>query len=230
MHSTRKINILKRISIILSFIAFVPITFIYLFLRDISLLNSLFNDYINSGTSLFLPFLSYNNIFFQFSTGHLIDIIIIINIVTFIERSSYQYYVNICLKKNYLDLYSEVYYLETKGTQVELSLNSDLILNLKEDSETITNENSDDFKFNQKNRIKTSYYSNMNRYYSSTIKMKQNHLNYLCNSSKKNTQYRTNITVFLIFLTKNPTNYNPPSKINNLFSGSYEIIQQEEGR
>lgn len=102
MHSTRKISILKRISIVLFFIACVPITFIYLFLRDILLLNSLFNDYINSGTSLFLPFLPYNNIVFQFSTGHLIDIIIIINIITFIESSGYQYYMNVCLKKNFL--------------------------------------------------------------------------------------------------------------------------------
>jgi len=192
-----------------------------MFLRDISLLNSFFNDYITSGTSLFLPFLPYTNIVFQFSTGHLIDIIIIINIITFIERGGYQYYVKICLKKNYLEIYSDPYFLGTKGTQEESSLNSNLIIDLKDDLGTTINENSVEFNFYQKNRINNSQFSSKSKYYSS--------INKLHNSSKKNNRPKINLFIFQKFSTNTLINYHLPSKNNNISSDFNENIQKEEG-
>ncbi len=162
MLTAQRISKLERTSITLVFLACIPITFIYMFLRDVSLLNSIFNDYIASGTSLFLPFLPYTNIIFQFSTGHLIDIIIIINIISFIERGGYQYYVKVCLEKNYLEIYSDPYLLETKGTQEESSLNSNFKLDLKDDSGIKINESSVNFNFYQKRRINNSQSASFN--------------------------------------------------------------------
>lgn len=221
MLSTQKISKLERTSIFLVFLACVPVTFMYMFLRDISLLNSFFNDYITSGTSLFFPFLPYTNIVFQFSTGHLIDIIIIINFITFIERGGYQYYVKVCLKKNYLELYSDPYFLETKGTQEESSLNSNLIIDLKDDSGITINESSVEFNFYQKSRINNSQFSSKSGYCSS--------INKLHNSSKKNNRHKINLFIFQNFSTYTLTNYHLPSKNNNFFSHSNENIQQEEG-
>ena len=230
MFSSLKINTLKRISIIPILFAFIPIVFIYMFLRDIPLLNSLFIDYINSGTSLFLPFLSSSNIVFQFSTGHLIDIIIIINIITCIERSGYQYYVKVCLQKNYLDLYSEAYCLETNGTQEESVLNSDLIFGLKEDSGTIINESSFEINLYQKSRININQFNHKSGRCSSKIKMQHNNLNYLCNSSKKKIQHKNIVSIFQKFSTNNLKNYHLPSKNNNIFSYFFENFHQEEAR
>ena len=224
MKSTRKINSLIRISIIPFFFVCLPIAFMNSFLRFIPVLNSLFIDYVNSGTSFFLPFFSYSNIVFHFSTGHLIDIFIIINIIGFIERSGYQYYRDVCLKKNYLELYSELYLHETDGNQEESSVNSNLILNLKEDSNIIINESTAEFY--QKSRIKVNQFSSNSGCYSSVIKMKHNKLNYLHNSNKKNNQHKT---IFQQFSTNTLINYHLPSKNYNIFSYSNQNIQQEEG-
>lgn len=226
MNSTKKISLFKRIQLILFFLACVPITIIYLFFRDLTLLNSIFNDYINSSASFFLPFLPNYNIIFEFSTGHLIDIIIIINIIAFIERSGYEYYVNAFLKKNYLEIYAEPYILETEGTLKESSLNSNLILGLKDDSGTIINESSVEFNFYQKSRINTNQFSSKNGYCSSIIKMKQKKLNYLCNSSKKNIQHKNTASIFQKFSTNNHL----PSKNNNIFSDFNDNIHRLEGR
>ena len=221
MISTQRISKLERTSIILVFLACVPITFIYMLVRDFSLLNSFFNDYIVSGTSLFLPFLPYTNIVFQFSTGHLIDIIIIFNILSILERSGYQYFVKVCLEKNYLEIYSDPYFLETKGTQEESSLNSNLIIDLKDDSSTTKNESSVKLNFYQKSRINNSQFSSKSGYYSS--------INKLHNCSKKNNRHKINLFIFQKFSINTLTNYHLPSKNNNLFSNSNENIQQEEG-
>jgi len=202
MLSARRINAVIKISIIILFFAFIPIAFIYSFLRDIQLLNSIFIDYVNSGTSFFLPFLSYPNIIFQFSIGHLIDIIIIINIIGFIETSGYQYYLNVCLRKTYFEAFSESNFLETNGTQVASSLNSDLILCLKDNSDNVLNDSSVEFNYCKKRRIKVNKFRNKIGYYnSSIIKIKHLNLIYLHNSSKKNTQHKNNYTFFQILST-----------------------------
>lgn len=225
MKSTRKINSLIRISIIPLFFACLPIALINSFLSFIPVLNSLFIDYVNSGTSFFLPFLSYSNIIFHFSTGHLIDIFIIINIIGFIERSGYQYYRDVCLKRNYLELYSELYFHETDGNQEESSINSNL--KLKEDSSIIIIESSAEFY--QKSRIKVNQFSRNSGCYSSVIEMKHTKFNYLHNSSKKNNQHKIYLSIFQQFSTNTLINYLFPSKNNNIFSDSNQNIQQEEG-
>jgi len=227
MKSTRKINSLIRISIIPFFFSCLPIAFINSFLSFIPVLNSSFIDYVNSGASFFLPFLPYSNIIFHFSTGHLIDIFIIFNIIGFIERSGYQYYRDVCLKKNYLELYSELYLHETDGNQEESSVNSNLILNLKEDSNIIINESSVDFY--QESRIKANPFRSNSRCYSNIIKMKLTKFNYLHNSSKKNNQHKINLSIFQHYSTNTLINYHLPSKNNNIFSDSNQNIQQEEG-
>ena len=230
MHSSRKITKLKRISIIPFLLGCIPIVFIYLFLRDLPLLNSLFVDYVNSGTSIFFPFLPYSNIVFNFSTSHLIDIIIIINIIGSVERTGYHYYMNVCLKKDYIDLYLESFFLETNETQEELYLNSDLILSLKEDSDTLVNECSGEYTLYQKSRIKANYFSNKSGYNSRIFKMKHKYLNFLYDSNKKYTQHKNNYTIYQKFSTNNVKNYHFPSKNNNIFSNFFENFHQEEGR
>jgi hypothetical protein len=118
MHSTQKLEILKKLLIIVFFFTCIPITIIYVLLRDISSVNFLIDDYFTSGYSLFFPFLPYSNIIFKFSTGHLIDLIIIVNIIAILERSGYTYYVNVCLKKDYFDSqYLNIYFLESEENQ-----------------------------------------------------------------------------------------------------------------
>jgi len=230
MHSTRKISILKRLSIILFLFTFVPITFIYMFLRDLPFLSSLFIEYVNTGTSLFFPFLFSPIIVFQFTTGHLIDIIIIINIVSFLERSGYHYYVKVCLRKNYSELYSETYFLESNRTQEEFSLNSDLLLSLKVDSDTYVNEGSVEYNFNEKSRINTNHFSSKSGYYRIIFKNKHDKLNYLHNSRNKNIQYNNYYTFFQPSSAYHLINYHFPSKNNNIFSNSFENFHIEEGR
>ncbi len=110
MRYTQKLFISKNLLILIFFFVCIPITFIYGFLRDIPYLISIFNDYITSGSSIFLPFLPSSNIFwflpdkiqfFPFSSGFLIDIIIIINLVALAERSAYHYFIKVCLEENY---------------------------------------------------------------------------------------------------------------------------------
>jgi Tfp pilus assembly protein PilE len=230
MHYTRKINTLKRISIIPFFFACIPIAFIYLFLRDIAMLNSLFIDYVNSGTSVFFPFLPSDIIAFQFTTGHLIDIIIIVNIISFIERGGYQYYMKVCEKKNYSDIYAEAFFFETNGTQEESYQNSDLLLTSNVDSATLVNERSDEFNFYQKSRLKANHFSRKSGYYSTKFRMQHYDLNYLRNSRKKNTHKKNVHIIFQKFSANNFKNYPLPSKNNNIFSNFSENFHQEEGR
>ena len=205
--------------IILFLVASIPITFIYVFFKDFFILTSLFSNYINSGNSFFLPFLSYNNILFQFTTGHLIDIIIIINIIGFFERIGYHYYVKVCLKNNYFEMYSDPYTLETKETQEETFLNSSLILGLGDDSGTINDESFVEFNYYWKRKIDNTQFSTKSRFYSS-IKMKLNNLNCLHNSSNNNNHYKNNFPIFQQLLTNVLINYHLPSKNHSNFADS----------
>jgi len=227
MHSTQKITKLKKITIVSYLLACIPIAFIYLFLRDIPLLSSLFIEYVNSGTSIFLPFLTSSTIVFQFTTGHLIDIIIIFNIVNFLERGGYHYYVKVCLKKNYLELYPETNFLEFYETREESPLNSDLLLPLKSNSGKIVNEDSDENNFDKMSRININHFNNKYGYYSCLPKMKHNQFNSLGNNRKKKTLFNNFYTFFLYYSTED---YHLPSKNNCLFPNSSQNFYKEEGR
>ena len=225
MLSTQNITTLKNVTILPFLFTCLPIAFIYLFLRDIPLLSSLFSEYINSGTSLFFPFLSSNIIVFQFTIGHLIDIIIVNNIVVLLESGGYHYYMNVCLR----GIYSETCFLEINRTQDESSLKLDSILRIKDESNTLFIESSAEFNFYEKNRIRANYFSSRNGYCSSLIKIKLNNLKYLHKSHKKITQYKNYYTPFRTYSTSNLVNYHLPSKNNCLFSYSNIYTQQEEG-
>lgn len=214
MQSSRKITN-KRLTFISLLFGSIPVAFIYLFLRDIPVLNSLFVNYVNSGTSIFFPFLPYTNIVFNFSTSHLIDIIIIINIIGSLERTGYHYYMNVCLKKNYLEVYPELYYLETNEMQEVSYLNTDLILGLKENSGILEDERSGETTFYQESIIKANRLrNNHHECYGSRFKMECTNLN----------------TNFQNFSTNILINYHLPSKNNIIFSNFFENFHQEGGK
>jgi len=91
-----------------------------MFLRDVPVLLSLLEKYFTSGNSFFFPFITNINILWflpekyqiiSLSIGQLIDILIIINIISYIDSSFYHYVKNICLNNEsltftFLDLYT----------------------------------------------------------------------------------------------------------------------------
>jgi hypothetical protein len=226
MNSFRKSNILKKVLLIFFFVASIPITFIYLFIKDLSLFNSLFSEYIISGNSFFLPFFSSNTIIFQFSTGHLIDIIIMTNLILFIERLCYQYYMSVCLKNNYLEIYSEPYAPNGKEPKIGSFPNSNLIINLKDYSDTEIFEKSDEYYFYQESRTDATQLSSKGGYYNSMIKVRSNKPNFLHNHHN---QHKNNFSMFHKFSTNILNNYHLPSKKISTFSNPYKYYTQKEG-
>ncbi len=116
-------NRLKKLKIILILVfitSFFLVSLIYMFLRDVPVLLSLFEKYFTSRNSFFFPFIPNINILwfipekyqiFPLSIGQLIDILIIINIISYIDSSFYHYVKNICLNNEsltftFLDLYT----------------------------------------------------------------------------------------------------------------------------
>ncbi|MFX0032609.1 MAG: hypothetical protein ACFE8E_09990 [Candidatus Hodarchaeota archaeon] len=110
MQDDKKFKKLKAVLILIFIFLCIPVTLLYLFLRDISELSIFFSDYFGSGSSIFIPFLPKINLLwflpepFFFSLGHLIDIVILINAIGYIQTSIYHYFV----KKVYLNVYSRV--------------------------------------------------------------------------------------------------------------------------
>lgn len=107
----KKLNKLKIIVILVFFFVYFLNTISYIFLKDIPVLSSSYNYYINSGNSFFFPSLPYINLLwflpkkyqmFQFSLGHLIDIFIIINLIPCIETGVYHYIKRVCLNEDHL--------------------------------------------------------------------------------------------------------------------------------
>ncbi len=142
MNNGKNHNKLK-ISLILVFISLCfPDALIYMFFRDIPFLTSFFYDYFTSNYSIFIPSLPYINILWflpykyqitKFSIGHLIDIVIIINLSFSIQASFYHYIQRVCLNEEtqifvyYIDSYS----LGSKEKLNMLSQDPDSILGLK---------------------------------------------------------------------------------------------------
>ncbi|TXT66726.1 MAG: hypothetical protein BAJALOKI1v1_260024 [Promethearchaeota archaeon] len=102
----KRINKLKLILVISS------ISFSFLFilllvvLKDIPILSSLIKNYIDCGESIFIPSIPTQNLIggiserfpnANFTLGHLIDLLIIINIVLYTEASIYHYIKRVCL-------------------------------------------------------------------------------------------------------------------------------------
>ncbi|MFW9783895.1 MAG: hypothetical protein ACFFFB_16540 [Candidatus Heimdallarchaeota archaeon] len=199
-------------------------------MKDVSSLNSFFNDYFSSGKSLFLPFLPYSNLFvilpegdriIKFSTGHLIDIILLINIIAFIQRSGYHYFVKVCLTKNYINSY----YLDYSEQICDLSKESNIFFGLNQDSTEKLQDQILHFKFKQ-NKSLPEIDNNINCYLrktSETNYFKQNnrlyqisHRIYLDNFSS---EFLNLLTIFLVIHHLCPHIFN--------LTNSYNIIQQE---
>ena len=88
------------IIILVVFITSFPVAFMCMFIKDVPVLSSLFDDYILTGKSIFIQILPNINILWflpqdvqitYFSIGHLLDIIIIVNIMFYIETNVYHY-------------------------------------------------------------------------------------------------------------------------------------------
>lgn len=228
MKSSQKNKLLKDLLIIIIFIAIIPITLVYNFIKDFSTFNSFIYDYLTSGHSFFFPFIkSYTIIFPTFSTGHLIDIIIFINITGIVERLSYQYYMTIVLKNDYLDFGTDFYPLEFKDTEEELFLISDLTINLEECSSTNVNSNYQANCLFKKNRFGSTQLPGKSRYHFS-INQRKYHRNYclhtyICNQSKNSySTFKELITNFLL-------NIYLPSKNISISSSFNENYIQKEG-
>ncbi len=160
MRSTQIQNITKFILILIIIFVSIPITLIFSFLGEIDFFISIAKDYIALGNSIFLPFLSFNNIFwflpnkFQFiqiSSGFLIDSIIITNISVLVDRIAYQYYIKVCLEEDFqesfdFDSKNQIYNLY-QGSIILFGLGDEpivpsnvLILSIKfEENESLTN-------------------------------------------------------------------------------------------
>ncbi|MFW9785407.1 MAG: hypothetical protein ACFFFB_24210 [Candidatus Heimdallarchaeota archaeon] len=119
MQDDKKFRKLKVILILIFIFLCIPVTFLYLFLRDVSYLSFFFNDYIGSGNSLFIPFLPKVNLFWYlpepfciipFNLGLLIDIIILINIIGYIQTTIYHYFV----KRVYLNEITPILYFDLR--------------------------------------------------------------------------------------------------------------------
>ena len=104
MHYCKKFGMLSVLTFI--FIC-LPIAFIFIFLRHIPIIFSLIEDYVNSGSSFFIPFIPNINLLgflpergptIGLTLGQLIDIIIMINLFAYIESSIYHFF-----KKKYLN-------------------------------------------------------------------------------------------------------------------------------
>jgi hypothetical protein len=230
MTTTQKISTLKIISIVPFVLASIPIAFVYFFLRDLPLWSSSFIEYVHAGNSIFFPFFSSHTIIFQFTTGHLIDIIVVVNFITFLERIGYYYYQKVCLKRNYLDLSSETGFLEFNKMQEESQLISDFLLSLKGDTTPILNEELLNTKDEKKSRIYTNYIFYEKRDYVSITSLKRTLFNPFRNLRKRIAHQYKYSTLFLNSSTYCfPTNYYPPSRSNCAFSNPYINIQKEEG-
>ena len=224
MYFTHKISTLKKISIIPFLFASIPFIFLYLFLRDVPFLSSLFIEYVNSGNSIFFPYLTSTPLVFHFTTGHLIDIIIVGNIIAFLQRGGY-YYVNVCLKRNYLDIYSDINFIDfTKPTE-KPSLNPELPLNMKRNSNSLVNDDLYDIFYNR-NEICATHLNNKYRLYTKAIKSKLTSF-YPHKKLLLSSHYYTSSQYSL---TKNVLFYHLPRECNQIISYSNETILKLEGR
>ncbi|HEY0089290.1 MAG TPA: hypothetical protein VGB37_10625, partial [Candidatus Lokiarchaeia archaeon] len=100
MRTSKKPKQLKIIPLfIFSTLSFIA-TLFYIFLKDIQILPILLKEYIDSGNSIFIPYIPYINVFWflseknqviRLSIGQLLDLIIIYNIISYIETNLYHY-------------------------------------------------------------------------------------------------------------------------------------------
>ena len=131
MVNPNKLKKVKTILILVFISSCFLVTFIYTFLRDVPVISSLLNEYITSGKSFFIPSLPYVNTLgflpeeyqIQFSLGHLIDILIIINLYCFIDTSLYHYFKRIYINGD-TKLFNEIdsYFFGFQGMYIIIGI------------------------------------------------------------------------------------------------------------
>lgn len=210
-----KLKILKIVLILVVIFSYLPSIFIFIYLRDVPILSSVLTDYITSGKSIFIPILPYINILgflpqksqtIQFSLGHLIDIIIIYNIIIYIDSGLYHY-----IRQAFLNEETQIFFYIDLGS---LGL-SDESRDYR-DNKLISDRNKRDYRLNE--RI-DHFYDKLRRkiYRSSFIQNRILHrkTEYIVYNHYKNLRvscYHSDFESFLIFRSNN--HYHHP-KINN---------------
>lgn len=143
MYNGKNLNKLKLILIFVFISLCLPETFIYMFLRNVPFVSSFLYGFITSGNSIFIPSLPYINILWflpdryqiiQFSSGHLIDIIIIINLSFSIQVGFYHYIKIVCLNgETQIFIYIDSFSLGSKGKLYTLSQDLDSKFGIKDE-------------------------------------------------------------------------------------------------
>jgi len=136
-----RINVYKAIPLLCSFtFALILFTLCFCVKETISAL-PLFASYIDAGTSVFLPFIPRINLLFflpekaqvlPFTIGHLIDLIIIVNLIVVVNPVAYPYYKKISNEYQYnyfYDLYIGCARSLQKTPQALLDFNPVIIVN-----------------------------------------------------------------------------------------------------
>ncbi|MEX2684130.1 MAG: hypothetical protein Q6373_021350 [Candidatus Sigynarchaeota archaeon] len=141
MNQKDKINIYKAVPLLFAF-TFALILFVFFFCvkETISAL-PLFASYIDAGNSVFLPFIPRVNLLFflpesaqvlPFTIGHLIDFIIIVNLIVVVNPVAYPYYKKISNEYQYnqfYDLYVGYSHSLQKEPQILLDIDPMILVN-----------------------------------------------------------------------------------------------------
>ncbi len=239
MNNGKNLNKLK-LSLILVFISLCfPDALIYMFFRDIPFLTSFFYDYFTSNNSIFIPSLPYINILWflpykyqitQFSIGHLIDIVIIINLSFSIQACFYHYIQRVCLNEEtqiffyYIDSYS----LGSKEKLNTLSQDHDSIFGQKYELIYYPNDQPLDVIYERNCRRLDSFYGQLRRKnYRSNIQNRKFHRKpeFTVINRYKNLHVSCYHSVFEKFWIFHSKNHYPYPKINNytIFNEHFQL-------
>lgn len=242
MDNSKKLK--SRIIIMLGFICLTfPIAFFCMFLINVPVFSSLFNDFFTSGSSIFIPSFPYINIVWflpekihlvQFSVGRFIDFIIIINIIYSIESSFYHYIKRVCfdgntLMFNFIDLSfigsKEKIDGQSQSPNKLFELNNESIYYLDDKLLGFTERNC------QLNKRNDSYYTNFRRKMYKSIIIQDILLNgkskFIFNNLYKNLQVSCERSIFDNFWISLLKYLNLHPKIYN-FTDSNEFRWEEE--
>ncbi|MGB5910861.1 MAG: hypothetical protein WBH31_06685 [Promethearchaeia archaeon] len=151
MHYCKKKRNLKTLSVLVFIFSCLPIAFIFILLRYIPIGISLIEAYVNSGSSFFIPFIPNINLLsflpekgqiIGLTLGQLIDIIIVVNLICYVESSIYHFfkkkYLNeelqeiSCLDLNFITTEEKLYF-SSQEQEGLFGLENDLVYSLNKD-------------------------------------------------------------------------------------------------
>ncbi len=164
MSNNKKLKELRLIPLIIFLSSSFLIIFTYMLLSDIPLISSLLNNYLISGNSIFFPTLpNFNTLWFlpkkfqiiHMSIGQCIDIVIILNLICYIESIIYHYIKWTILNKDAPDFIClDSFFIGSKNRNSERCEEFELILDLKDGmfSERLDN-TSENYKLDGRNDL-----------------------------------------------------------------------------